>query len=409
MITFDGLMFDNQAAGEFLLYDDGQVEVQMRTEPWPLSDVASVVTAAAVGVGDARVSMHEGGATFVDGAQVTLERGTPVELGAGSLLWTGVGWVVVGPDGTEVHVADNLDVNGTMHIIVHPKGDEPTGMLGTVNGDQSDDLVTRSGEIYPVLQVGDTEAFYSSFIDSWRITEDESLFHYGDGESTAGFQREDFPVRWIDFGDLDQVAKGDAEAVCREGGITRPDLLAACIYDIVVTGDPGFAYDAFVFQETLPALKDRPAPTSPSTSTPPPSGGNFLTVGGQTFVFEGFAAPGSCSISEDSPGESLPGFLGEAITVDAAGREVAIRIEFYALDDPFLVLTVLRDGRPYAWMWEGRPESGSVDEASMAGNSLTVTGTAFLNDPENPELHPMIPLPAGTPTVPFHLQATCDR
>jgi hypothetical protein len=393
MVTFDRLIYENQAAGEFLVFDSGTAAIQARTEPWPLSDVASVVTAVAVRIGDVAISMHEGGGTWVAGEKVELERGLPVSVGGASLLWTGSAWIVVWPDGTEVYVRDNQEDNGTMHFIVYPVGSAWVGMLGNGNDDPSDDLLTRVGDPYPRGEIADFERFYATFIDSWRISEDESLFHYGEGESTAAFQLDDFPVFWVDFDDLDQTAKSEADALCREGGITREDLLVACTYDLVVTGDRGFVYDAFVFQETFP--------DPPRLALPP--GGNIITVGDFTFEFGGFADNGWCTVDELS-------FAAAVVSTDGFGRRVDVSIQYVASSDPMVSVVMLREGSPHAWVVTHLdPPTGTVEQADYDGSQLTLEGTAFLNDPFDVDLAPNLPLPPGKLLHPFHLQAACDR
>jgi hypothetical protein len=259
--------------------------------------------------------------------------------------------------------------------------------------------VTRSGEVITPEVAGDFDRFYAIYIDSWRISSDESLFHYDDGESTEGFQLPDFPLYGLTFDDLDPFARNDAEAVCREGGVIREDLLAACIYDVVITGDVGFAYDAYVFQEALPT------PVRRAPAGPLPPGGDFLIFGDYVVEFDGFAPLGWCSADAISLGAA-------AVAEDTSGRPVEVSIQYFGGDDPIVAVVVRRDGRAYAWLVNTvDPPTGTVEDASWDGATLTVTGTAFVD--ESPDVtvlpNPMLPLPGSTPFVPFSMSVTCDQ
>src|SRR5690606_7776811 len=60
LVTPDGLAFDFQGAGEFLLLksSDGKIEIQTRQEPWLDSDRVTVNTAVAMNVNGDRVGIY---------------------------------------------------------------------------------------------------------------------------------------------------------------------------------------------------------------------------------------------------------------------------------------------------------------------------------------------------------------
>jgi hypothetical protein len=400
LVTFDQVSYGNQAAGEFLVFENGVATVQMRTEPWEDSDIASVATAVAVRVDGHDLSMHRGGLnhpgqTWIDGEAAFLERGVTVALGDGALVWTETGWVVVWSDGTRLTVQDG---GNRVMFTIHPSDLPATGMLGNGDGDPDNDLVTRDGTLVPPEVVIAPRSFYETYIDSWRITAGESLFHYGPGESTEGFHLAGFPDHTMTFEDLIDDGAGEAaEAACRAGGITRPDLVAACVYDLVVTGDDSFVYDHYVMQDSLP---DPPAVSEPPPADLETDGPNLLTVGDLTYGLE--ASPGWCTADGIS--------LGAAVsTQDPSGRQLDVSIQYVHADDPLLSVVVQVDGVQYAWVnTMVAPPSGSIDEHDFGGGSLTVRGSAFLNVPFDPGLSWNVPLPAGSQLVPFELRIRCD-
>ncbi|MGD2042851.1 MAG: VWD domain-containing protein, partial [Acidimicrobiia bacterium] len=173
--TIDGNRYSNQAAGEFLLFENEATTVQIRTEPWGDSDVVSVATALAFTIGEHMVSVHAGGETRMDGEVVQLERGIPMPIAGGELLWWHGGWVVVWPDGTILRVHER-DV--ALVASVTPSPGPTTGLFGDNDGDSDNDLFTREGQLLDTDADEDFESFYDVYIDSWRITNEESLFNY---------------------------------------------------------------------------------------------------------------------------------------------------------------------------------------------------------------------------------------
>lgn len=91
LTTFDGLHYDFQAAGEFVLARSttpgGSYQVQIRLQPWYNSATVSVMTEIGAAVGSHRVTfdVNRANPVWVDGAPAALASGTPYQLGAGTL------------------------------------------------------------------------------------------------------------------------------------------------------------------------------------------------------------------------------------------------------------------------------------------------------------------------------------
>jgi hypothetical protein len=395
--TFDALGYDNQSVGEFWVFDNGTVQVQMRLEPVEGSQGASIVTAAAVGVGGHTVSMHPIGETWIDGAETALERGRPFDLGAAELLRSPGHWTIVTADGTVVEVSDIVALTTDALIVtIRPSAVPSVGMFGSADGNPDNDLVTRDGIQLEAHTRFDTEFFHASFVDSWRITQEESLFHYGPGESTESFLIEGFPQSWLTVADLPELERTKADRLCGEVGVTREDLLAACVFDVVVTGDPAFAYQSFLVQATTPGHAEVSG-----------DGGSQVTVGDLTLDMDDPVATWECAVAEGT--FFAQGGLREGDDL------YELALEYYdpaasEIGEERLTMTVFLNGTPHAWMlsWLDVP-TGTIEDLAFDGSTLTATGTAYLNDPPDPSLTLFAPIPAGTPLQAFSVQATCDQ
>ena len=186
--TMDTRSYENQATGEFLVFDNGTVVLQARLEP---------LARARLGVGGDR---RCGGArrphrfdapgrpTWVDGLEADLPRGQAIAVGDSSLLRWVQGWVIAAPDGTVIRVEDSgssgtgvgTEAAAAVQLVLVPAPGPSIGLMGNNDGDPSNEFVTRGGTQLPDGSDSDFEAFYApgGYVDSWRIAADESLFHY---------------------------------------------------------------------------------------------------------------------------------------------------------------------------------------------------------------------------------------
>jgi hypothetical protein len=238
--TFDGLFYDQQAAGELVLVaDDAGLVVQTRQEPWGESLFASVNTAVAVGLAGHRVTFYARPEPriLVDGAELPLVSGTSELPGLGSLhLDEGAARLdLVGGASLAIGFFDGFLDTG---VRVPLDGRVYRGLLGNGNGDPSDDLLGRDGTR---TEVGAGFAEMQAHAMSWRIQASESLFDYAPGESTASFDRPGFPRDPAPVIDPASPEYQAAHQVCVDKGVRGAQVLAACAADVVLTGDTRFA------------------------------------------------------------------------------------------------------------------------------------------------------------------------
>ena len=125
------------------------------------------------------------------------------------------------------------------------------GLLGDADGgigNHVDDLVTRGGQPVTFPNTPFAE-LYGTYINSWRISNAESLFDYGAGQTTETFTDLTYPDAPATPQTLPPAARASATATCNLFGLTTPELLDACIVDVGLTGDADFATTAAEAQE----------------------------------------------------------------------------------------------------------------------------------------------------------------
>jgi hypothetical protein len=307
LTTFDGLNYDLQAVGELTLMRDETdgMEVQVRTIPAGASTLLAVAVGVAARVGNDRVGLYLGKPSTLNGVETEFAvNGTDLPDGGIAYVVYG-GHVVQWPDGTQLAA---VSMGGGYRIALYAppsRAGKLAGLLGGYDGSLVNELLSRDGAVLP--RPADFETFYGVFAESWRITQETSLFDYGPGENTETYTDRNFP-RWLmTTAALDSAARSHAEDVCAAAGVTDPFLLDACLLDVGATGDDSFA-DAYA---------ELPEPAESLEVLPPRITGGMNGGGlGYTPSRSGSLEPG---------GENFYSFhaeLGEAIVlraVDVAG------------------------------------------------------------------------------------------
>jgi hypothetical protein len=107
------------------------------------------------------------------------------------------------------------------------------GLLG--DGDPANDLVNRDGLVgaEPL-----TRAYIEGVLaHTWRISPEESLFTYENGETTADQTYLDYPRPALDPARLSPEARAAGEAACDAVGDVPPEVRASCVVDVACTGE----------------------------------------------------------------------------------------------------------------------------------------------------------------------------
>jgi len=85
---------------------------------------------------------------------------------------------------------------------------------------------------------------YQKFADAWRVTDKSSLFDYAPGTSTSTFTMTSWPLEQPPcvlprVKPVEPVGRAVAQRACQ--AITDDKMRNNCVFDVMVTGHPGFA------------------------------------------------------------------------------------------------------------------------------------------------------------------------
>ncbi|MHA7839428.1 MAG: carboxypeptidase regulatory-like domain-containing protein, partial [bacterium] len=248
--------FDFQAAGEFVLFESTEDDLAVQARMVPANGSTTVINAAAMNVDGDRVSIYSALTldVRVEGVPTPLTLGVPFPLPGGGELErdttpSGKDRVTVRwSDGTELKISEwttSLSYLNLFPRLAASRFGRVRGLLGNGNGVIGDDLNLRDGTPSTPADL------YTTYADSWRISQAESLFDYEPGEDTTTYNGvpadPDYTVA-----DLDPVAVAAAEADCIAAGITEDPLLSDCIIDVVVFGDASATGPAGEAQTEVP-------------------------------------------------------------------------------------------------------------------------------------------------------------
>lgn len=237
--TFDGLVYDCQAVGEFtLLRDEGDgLEVQVRTQPWGASASGNVATAARIGAD--RLGLYGDGTVRLNGETVVLEEGRSALPDGGEVWRGGESYALVWPDNTQLRTTLGGEfIHVDAFLPDARRRGSVSGLLGDFDDDPEDDVRIRGGEA--LASPAPFARFYGEFAESWRVVQEASLFDYEPGEDTETFTDRSFPPELATTESLSSDARGAATTICEAASVDEA-WLDACVLDVALTGDTAIA------------------------------------------------------------------------------------------------------------------------------------------------------------------------
>ncbi len=249
LITFDGLAYDFQAAGEFVYIESKEnprnMTVQIRQQPWGNSRHVSVVTAVAMSVEGDTIELYPTRDTplFINKFPTILSSEHMELPNGGNLYLNNNNYKIVWPDYSQISCrlrGDRLDIYANFP---EARMNAIHGLFGNFDDNSLNDLTGRyENASIDLATVSLTkELLYGDFTESWRISQDESLFTYfSTDESTATYTDRNFPAGIITSKDLSEDQYNQAKTICQNAGVTGSVSLDSCILDIGLTGDEGF-------------------------------------------------------------------------------------------------------------------------------------------------------------------------
>ncbi|XP_031551446.1 mucin-like protein isoform X2 [Actinia tenebrosa] len=240
-VTLDGKNYTFNGLGEYVMLDakDGFFELQARTRLAKGGGTATVFCAAVAkerNTSKVEISLkREGNFTlFVDGETLDYysltNQSTSLNGSVVVLRPKDNSFRATFPSGISVTVTE---VKGALSILLAmPKSfrNQTKGLLGTWNGDQTDDLTTPSGDVLPAN--ASSKNIHFQFGQKWQVNESTSLFTYQFNENVSTFSNTSFVPMFIE--DLieefyNESLKQQAQAACK-GDIN-------CLFDSASTKD----------------------------------------------------------------------------------------------------------------------------------------------------------------------------
>ena len=240
LTNFNGLLYDFQASGDFLLAQtDPNFVVQTRqvsgAPTWPN---ATVNKAVAMKMGDTRVAVCLApDRLIVDGKPADLPDGKTLALPGAGVTRSGNVYLFTRPNGESVRAElDGAYINVSVNL-GHVPVAKVRGLLGNANGNTgADDLAARNGTV--LHQPVAFSDLYGTYGDSWRMPAAESLPSQlcGDRNVERGNPQTRFYANNLKPRDAER-----ARAVCVAAGVRNDALLEACTLDVAVLADKAAA------------------------------------------------------------------------------------------------------------------------------------------------------------------------
>jgi hypothetical protein len=245
MVTYDNLKFNCQGIGHFIITEcpDFQMQAMFAETPGSNRRASSTIGVAveATGYPTLEISIAKDYVneytTSINSCDVNvIIDGSPVNQtlpmgGEISIELTSNGFEVQYPNGGAYFLAKIRKGRGCLLdvdlCIPEVCVDSAVGLLGTPNGDASDDTMYRNGTIYP--RVGETfknPGGYAYCTSQWCVRdEDDSLFTYAPSKSFSDYDECDSPYPGtIDTSDVDPEILKDCQKTSGNG-ITLEDCL----------------------------------------------------------------------------------------------------------------------------------------------------------------------------------------
>lgn len=265
--TLDGLHYDFQGHGEFIAAKSttDNFEVQIRQEDVNKNGFATLNTAVAVQTGSDKVCVTvKPDRLFINNQPQDLANLTTIALKDGASVrktnegsYTVVNIYTKTGDLVKVRFHGSYLLDYSLYITENRKS-KIEGIVGNYDGNKDNDVQIKGGKILSGQAQGiKFSDLYPTFADSWRITQEKSLFFYDVGKTTESYTDKTFP-RTASTLTADQKSK--AEATCRAAGVTTEPFLSNCIFDVAITGDASLASSSLWGQQNDTRPSSLPIP-----------------------------------------------------------------------------------------------------------------------------------------------------
>ncbi len=245
MVTFDGLHYDFQATGEFVLARattlGDSFQIQMRAEEYQANPGTSVATQIAAQLGHDQISFDTVGTATVSvngiadfaiashGAQQQLDGGTLTALSSNRYQ---VAW----DTGETLTITNNGDyLDSSVQLSAQDGAGSIQGLLGSDSG-QANDFQMPDGTI--LAQPVATATLLGSFADAWRVAPATSLLDSGsqDEKAQIGMANTQTPLGLMQFMHAVTSSANDQIIATGKGEILTGSAAAGMLRQAVIPG-----------------------------------------------------------------------------------------------------------------------------------------------------------------------------
>jgi hypothetical protein len=232
LTTFNGLYYDFQATGDFVLADTGPAfSVQARqvsiAPTWP--NVA-VYKAVATRMGKTTVAVCLPGRVEINGKSVRIRDGKSILMPNGvQVSRNGNAYVVTNESGDSLRAELNTGFSGYINVFIG-LGHWPNKVRGLYTNANNNPNQIEMSDGTVLTEPVPFEVLYYRYGESWRARKGESILCKDPAVKDGN------PAKPFYATDLDRRLAERARAVCLKAGVKEGPLLDACTLDVAVLG-----------------------------------------------------------------------------------------------------------------------------------------------------------------------------
>ena len=244
--TPDGKVFDFQSFGEFTMVKDEQILIQARQGAVNTDKRVTFNKAIAISEGPDTVEFQVSPVKlYVQGKERDYTK---------KVFLSGRGFVENSGNRVSIRLSngDRIDItyfnNGYLDYQIGLVGSHRgriSGVFGNWDGNPGNDVAMPNGTI---ISSSDFQAMYPGFANAWRINNNQSLFYYEPGKSTADYTDQSYPSQAVS---LNAAQIASARNVCVLAGVNQEPALGNCIVDVGVMQNPAYAESAVAMQDSF--------------------------------------------------------------------------------------------------------------------------------------------------------------
>jgi len=245
IVTFDGKSYSFNGVGEFVAVKStvDNFEVQVRQEELRSRNASGSIswnTGVAINTGNDRLCFYPA-KYFINGTQYMYGSAINNTLKNGGSITGNSAELTINTNGDIVKVFNRNDVIDYSVVPASQRQGKMIGIFGDYNNNADNDVQVRNSSIID----GSYNSLYPAFTDSWRISQDQSLFVYDAGKNTTSYTDRNFPRTPLVISAAQRLT---AEQICKNAGVFFP-FLDGCINDVAATGDASIAQRAKELQD----------------------------------------------------------------------------------------------------------------------------------------------------------------